>query len=357
MRHFLALFILCTFAHGNTLTLPKPKGPHSVGIKRLEISDPTRTMFHGHQKKRWMITVFYPSLSHQDHSPYMMKTIEHGMVYGVEVLSFGKSEITPLNSKFPLIIFIPGRGNEREKYTILCEGLASQGYIVVSMDQPYVANFVHFPSHEKITLTLKDVWNLPRDRNYRYAYDDRAIDGAIGDISYLLGHMEILEKQGISCKKESIILMGHSLGGNVAHIMGFKDKRIRAVVDIDSKITERKIFGRVGVPPNTAGKPVLFIRGMMQYQEDVKDQLNSIKNATVWSPEVEHSAFSDDAYFSEKIPGYGQSHFLALAWNWLWKKGPHFSNIDTNLGGKKADDLFKEYLSYVTSWLNKQIAS
>ena len=62
--------------------------------------------------------------------------------------------------------------------------------------------------------------------------------------------------------------MGHSIGGNIAHIKGFSDRRIRAVIDIDSKITERKIYERMAVPPNAHAKLVLFIRGMMQYQDD-----------------------------------------------------------------------------------------
>ncbi len=40
---------------------------------------------------------------------------------------------------------------------------------------PYVASFVKFIHAETRVLTFKDAWNLPRDRDYRYAYDDLVI--------------------------------------------------------------------------------------------------------------------------------------------------------------------------------------
>ena len=80
--------------------------------------------------------------------------------------------------------------------------------------------------------------------------------------------------------------MGHSIGANIAQIKGFTDKRIKAIVDIDSKITERAVFRRIGVHPHPDAKPVLFIRGMLQYQEDVGDQLTKISSGTIWAPKV-----------------------------------------------------------------------
>ena len=151
-----------------------------------------------------------------------------------------------------------------------------------------------------------------------------------------------------------IILMGHSLGANVAHIVGFQDPRIKAIVDIDCKITERKVFRRVGAPPNPSGKPVLFIRGMMQYQEDVGDQLTKIKGATIWSPKVQHSAFSDDSYFAAKIPDYGMGFWQSLD-NWFFKRGPYCSITDTNLGDYKTDEWFKEYPAYIVQWLDEKV--
>jgi hypothetical protein len=55
---------------------------------------------------------------------------------------------------------------------------------------------------------------------------------------------------------------------------------------------------------------VLFIRGMKQYQEDVGDQLTKIVHADVWSPNLEHSAFSDDVYLARFIDMKPQGFFV-----------------------------------------------
>lgn len=91
---------------------------------------------------------------------------------------------------------------------------------------------------------------------------------------------------------------------------------------------------------------------MMQYQDDVGDQLTKISNATLWTPYVQHSAFSDDAYFAEKIPNYG-IRFWGSLYNWFFKKGPFFDNIDTNLGHYAVNDWFYEYPEYVVKWLDR----
>lgn len=341
------------------IVLPKPTGCYSVGTKALEMCDPSRTMLRSADVKRFMVQAFYPAQYHLEMHEYMPGTLENGLVQGTKVFSWAKMNADFVKSKqFPVIIFVPGRGGERQKYTILCEELASQGYVILALDQPYVANFVKFPAGEKIVLHWKDAWKLPRDRDYRYRYDDEVIAGAMKDISYLLDNLiesKIEELRNI-CDSKQVVLMGHSLGGNVAHILGFQDDRIKAVVDIDSKITERSIFGHVGVPQNFSSKPVLFIRGMMQYQEDVGDQLEKIANSTIWSPQVEHSAFSDDAFFAAKIKNFGQQGFLSDFLNWFFKRGPYWDGIGTNLGGKEVVAWFVEYRSYVVQWLKEVVS-
>ena len=302
-----------------------------------------------------MATVFYPTLKAKATAPYMTGTLDDGNVCGIKVLGHAIPDAIIIQEhKFPVIISLPGRGNVRQQNTILYEALASHGYIVITMDQPYVANFVKTPMGTKTTLTFNDVWNLPRDRDYRYAYDDEIIASAIKDIDFVLDHFQVLRNISSAFDTKNIVLMGHSIGANIAQIKGFGDKRIKAIVDIDSKITERAVFGQIGVYPNPDAKPVLFIRGMLQYQEDVGDQLTKILNSTIWQPKVQHSAFSDDAYFSAQIPNYGMG-FWSSFYNWFFKKGPYFSPTDTSLGDYKVDEWFEQYPEYIVKWLDKNI--
>ena len=335
-----------------TIALPRPTGSYAVGTKAIEINDSSRSMLRGAESKRWMIQLFYPAKAHKGTYSYMPGTIENGEVNDVFVKAHAKPDALPFSTqKFPLIVFIPGRGGIRQQYTILLEEIASQGYIVISMDQPYVSSFVTFPDGSSITLNLKDVWKVPRDRDYRYQYDDEVIFGAIKDIHYLLDHLSNFGHFEKIIDNSKITLMGHSVGANIVHIMGFQDKRIKAVVDIDSKITERKVFGNVGIPPNLHNTPIFFIRGNKQYQDDVGDQLVTTQNATLWSPDVEHSAFSDNVYFSAKIKDFGAQGFMQNFINWLLKIGPHWDNVDTNIGEQKVDEWISEYRKRVVDWL------
>lgn len=338
-------------AGATPLTLPQPMGPYGVGTKNIEFKDPTRTQLRSNETRRWMGTVYYPTAKSDHTSPYMPGTVLGGNVLGYAIPNAQVIQ----NQKFPVVLFFPGRGGERQGYSILCEALASHGYMVMAMDHPYGANFVKFPDGTKIVLTLKDLLFVPRDRDYRYRYDDELIEAALKDTDFVLDHFQVFGDLSRACDQQNIILMGHSLGGNIAHIKGFADKRIKAIVDIDSKITERAIYGHVGVPPNPDGKPVLFIRGALQYQEDVGHQLTKIKNSTLWAPQVQHSAFSDKAYFSAKIPNFGMGFWSAM-YNWFFKIGPYFSNTDTNLGDYNVDDWFALYPQYIVKWLDKRIS-
>ncbi len=339
-----------------TITLPKPQGKFSVGTKCIHINDSSRSMLRGKDPKRWKINVYYPIQRHNNTYPYMPDTINDGIVQGVQILAHAKPNAMPLKFKrLPTIIFIPGRGAIGQKYTILLEELASQGFLVLAMDQPYAASFVRFSKDEIIVPTFKDIWTVPRDREYRYIYDDENINATIGDIKYILGNLRVLGEFSEVCDPSCIVLMGHSIGANVSHILGFQDKSVKLIIDIDSKITERKIFGYVGPPPNLSKTPILFIRGTRQYQDDVGDQLTKIQNAELWRPDVEHSAFSDDAYFSAKFSGFGKQSYFSDVMNWFFKKGPHFSSIDTSIGEKEVDIWFEEYRNNIVSWIKTKL--
>lgn len=313
-------------------------------------------MMRSNESMRFMIQAFYPSLQHGKLYPYMLGTIETGKVGGIRISSHAMPNAEPFkNKKFPLIIFVPGLGATRQQYTILCEELASHGYVIFSIDQPFVSSFVKFPDETSIVLTKRDAWKVGRDRDYRYKYFDEALEEGIKNIVFIMDNLDGLniKEVGNIIDKNAIILMGHSFGGNIAHILGFKDDRIKAVVDIDSKITERAIGGKIGVTANIKNKPVLFIRAMLQYQEDVGSQLTKITEATLWEPEVQHSAFSDNAYLAVKIKDFGYDSFISRTFNWFFKRGPHFSKIDTNIGTKDSNKWFKEYTSFIINWLHK----
>jgi pimeloyl-ACP methyl ester carboxylesterase len=338
------------------VVLPKPTGHYSVGTRALTYINPQKKMLRGNGQRRWVIQAFYPVDNHSYETfPYMPGTLKEGKVKGIQVHAYSQPN-APITShqKLPVILFIPGFGNGRQNYTILLEELASQGYVVFSIDQPYQTNFVRFPSGESIVITFYDAWKSKQDRDYRYHFYDESMDAIIDDIRFTLDHLKEINHQHFSDRLDdsSISIMGHSFGGNVSNTLGFEDQRIKAIVDIDSKITDRKVHGHLGPPLNTQKKPVLFLRGALQYQEDVGDLLTRIKNAQIVNFEVQHSAFSDIAFLSRKIEGLEKSGTFELLYNWFLKLGPPFDAVDVNLGGRTVEDWFLEYKQIITRWLS-----
>jgi dienelactone hydrolase len=342
-------------ALGTAVTLPTPTGPYNVGTRNLEHHDSTRKMLRGKDKQKWMVQAFYPTNdSTKGTFPYMPETLKDGKIQSVKVYAFSHpfAEISD-RRRFPVIIFVPGLGGIRQDYTIICEELASHGYVVLSFDQPYVSNFVRFPDGSVIMPTFYDLWKVKSDRDYRYRYYDEAMKITIEDIKCLLDRLVHLSREYfnklLDCNRVGI--MGHSFGGNVAHTLGFIDPRVKAIVDIDSKITEREIFGRIGVPPNLHSKPVLFIRASLQYQENVGDQLFKISNATVEIFSVEHSAFTDKAFFVKKIKSFGEQCWLSQFWNYLFKITPPFFPVDTDVREENIDKWFVILKKRLVNWL------
>jgi pimeloyl-ACP methyl ester carboxylesterase len=333
-----------------------------VGTKTFELRDNGRTMLRDKTPRRWMVQAFYPSIAHQGTYPYQPGTLVNGVIADSQVVAHAKPNADLLPRRhFPVILFIPGLGADRQDYTILCEELASHGYVIFSLDQPYVTNFVRFPDNTRIVLTLKDAWKINNDRDYRYRYYDEAMLAAMTDIKFMLQHFNDLNGSfNGQLDANKIILMGHSFGGNVAHTLGFESEQIKAVVDIDSKITERKIYGRIGVPPNPQNKPVLFVRGMIHYQEDLGDQLTKIDHADIWAPDVQHGAFSDSAYLGRLIPRPQHRSWLSMAWAWVWqtwllKRPPHFDAVDINLGSYTTKTWFQDYRARIVAWLDAHV--
>src|SRR6476646_138342 len=63
------------------------------------------------------------------------------------VMLDASADTAPLKRRggWPVVLFSPGFGAERELYAGLIEDLASHGYIVVAIDHPHDAGIVEFP--------------------------------------------------------------------------------------------------------------------------------------------------------------------------------------------------------------------
>lgn len=121
-----------------------------------------------------------------------------------------RKDSRPANKKFPLVIYCPGTGGTVEESSLMCEFLASHGYVVASS--------LYQPNHVK---HLYADWDLKRSA------DDRDF------IIKMLSNKDFVDVSNIA-------LMGFSFGAQSGFYYGLsKSSTIKAVVSLDSRLDYR----------------------------------------------------------------------------------------------------------------------
>lgn len=158
------------------LTLPAPTGPYRIGTVALHLVD------HDRQDPYWttrhprelMVNVWYPTYGVGQPAPWMPPAAL--AYYRPELEEFLSSSpdtppgeepidepvslanvdfpithasqcvpVAPTARPYPVVLFSPGAGQNREEGTTLVEELTSHGYVVVTISHTYQAPEVEFP--------------------------------------------------------------------------------------------------------------------------------------------------------------------------------------------------------------------
>ena len=172
----LTLSILLGSIASAAVLVPEPTGPYDVAMKVQEVTDWSRPQDPLDNKpqprgRRLLLSVFLPIDRHNKNQsctritiPYMTPLVaaDYGAqagAYGLPTDTYSQfnlqfcdlSNISPCNDKgcrrreFPVILFTPGLEESRLLYGAGARSLASQGYIVITIDHPYEAPHVEFP--------------------------------------------------------------------------------------------------------------------------------------------------------------------------------------------------------------------
>lgn len=108
------------------------------------------------------------------------------------------------------MVFTPGLGNSRHLYNALVQSVSSFGYVVLSIDHPYDAEFVEYPDG-----TIIPAANITSDEQIVLAVDTRA-----KDIKFVLNEMkkkstvrQFIPSINSGLNTDRVAIFGHSLGG------------------------------------------------------------------------------------------------------------------------------------------------
>ncbi|GAA3102852.1 alpha/beta hydrolase family protein [Streptosporangium carneum] len=250
-------------AQGQALALPRPTGPHPVGMTALHLVDDSRPdPWVATQKSReLMVSVWYPArASGGRKAPYMTRReselILESLPDGMEKDALSKvrthafADAAPLGRgrSLPLIVLSPGFGMSRSSLTALAEDLASRGYVVAGIDHTHEVTATAFPDGHIETCVACDSVETP-------GFGEKSTRARAADVSFVLDRLtgpDPAWKHARLIDPSRIAMAGHSIGGNSATWTMLNDPRVRAGVNMDGTFW-------IPIPDRGLSRPFLLL--------------------------------------------------------------------------------------------------
>lgn len=329
--------------------LPAPTGPHKTGRMTFhwkdEVRDELETSTPGDQREL-MVHLFYPAdpQATGERARYVPDAdVMRGPWNNDQIQRIGEMRAYSIDgaalpdgdAKYPLLVCSPGGGMKGLTYHVLCEDLASHGWVVAAVDPPYNAKGVRFPDG-RVLGSLKPAergWPEPKSReDFERFYTERIVHWS-RDISFVIDQLHALNSgNGPFARRldveRGIGVFGHSRGGQAAGTVRLIDQRVRGGVNIDGTAGDRPVLpAKEG--DGSGSQPLLWLqrsipkppsdeqlkrakRTRAEYDAEVArilrswdDHLAGIDEGAlrvhIERPEVEHIDFSDEPFWDGRM--------------------------------------------------------
>ncbi|HET9170503.1 MAG TPA: hypothetical protein VFN97_13755 [Actinospica sp.] len=242
------------------MTLPRPTGPYQVGVEDVYLVDHARPdPWNPPQPYReLMISVVYPArgdVSAFKRAPLMTSGVSDGFNalaapgnYGITGITVDWSSIATYEhvgapvaaGRHPVVLYSPGAGDVRSWDSVLVDQLASEGYVVITIDPTYEASAVQFPGTPNpriVTSNLLSWYAKAKQAGTVPAFLKELVDTRVADTEFVLASLPTLP-DGLSgaVDRRRIGMFGQSAGGFTALSAMYQDPRIRAGIDMDGTL-------------------------------------------------------------------------------------------------------------------------
>lgn len=248
--------------------IPAPRGPYAVGtFTRLLVDESRREIYSGRDEPRKLIMqAWYPAQlppleakpaawmpDAQLVAPEIAEYIglpRFFLDHLIHAKSSAYENLPPAREggPYPVLVFIHGWNGFRQQSTFVMQELASQGYIVASLDLPYGARMVVFPDPAGKRGTggslapnnpaaLPPSSSLPQDE---YEATIRIlVEQWSADVGYTLNTLENINADPAEALNglldmDKIGIFGHSTGGGAAIQFCGSDSRCKAGLTYDA---------------------------------------------------------------------------------------------------------------------------
>jgi dienelactone hydrolase len=200
------------------LRLPRPSGSAAIGTTDVPIGRGVRVRF------------WYPAhdVAGARTGPYRPDVIGRSMrdrIMFPLVRPAAYVDVPVAAGRHPLLVYVPGWGDSRTDNTLLCEDLASHGFIIAAIDDLHPVPAMDFSSHAAYQTTI--------DRaNAKVRLQADAVSDLLTSFA---GDKVPAVAQPIVAAMDlgRVAAIGYSFGGATAAEAAARDSRIRGAVDLD----------------------------------------------------------------------------------------------------------------------------
>ena len=251
-------------------SLPKPSGNYSVGATSYHFTDPEREEIYTEDpddKRELMVRVWYPSekVLGGKRAPYFSESSPGENPLGAIAIatnSIINAPVAQTESGYPVLLFSHGFATPPEFNTINAEELASQGYVVATINHTYESSVSVFPDGRVITISqffnaaIEDQLeslnkNLNQNSNENLHNSEPLISSKIleifkqsvgvraKDAQFVLDKLEEIngkDPSGLLTGKldlDRVGMFGYSLGGATSAQTLLQDERFKAGINLD----------------------------------------------------------------------------------------------------------------------------
>jgi dienelactone hydrolase len=242
--------------------LPQPNGCYAVGTRTDVLKD-------AHRSRDLLVTLWYPALEGTSTpAPYMDKKTADALAEDWKLqpdfqrLVRTHTRVSPPIAEggpFPVVLLEHGLGVVPAIYTVLAEGLASNGFIVIATNHPSEALISVFPDGHELKFT--QFWPEKADRRTQgIAMGKFVQDVLVADVRFVLDELQEMNShdhfwQG-RLDLSRVGIVGHSMGGTIAAFAARGEARILAAVNLDGSTFPGM---NADVRPVQVRKPFLFL--------------------------------------------------------------------------------------------------
>jgi hypothetical protein len=281
--------------------LPPLTGVFGVGVKSMHLIDENRleefTPDDPDDFREMMIQIWYPidkeivepRIDYMDaptfawlkaRSPIPLFTIPDNGYSFVRPHARSEPSISNVNDMYPVILFSPGYDGVYQIYTSFIEDMVSNGYIVVSINHPYVSGITVFPDGRKIYVS-----DIPPA--------ELSLNSVVDDAKFVLDNVFEMNESDDDFKGRfdlsKVGMYGHSFGGASTSICCYQDERFLCGLTLDG------VFYLDYIPEKLEKPFLLMIAENRFNNENVQDMWNNL-DVNAFKVEIEgstHYAYTD----------------------------------------------------------------